>query len=259
MKDANTAMGNKAGNYKQEITPINRMEAQNTTNAVDLVELYFYLLRKWKVTFVSVLLGFIISAIYIFIIATPMYESTSQIYVVTSRDSMVNLSDLQIGSYLTTDYQLVFDTWEVNQQVINNLRLPYTVNELRAMTAVTNPSNTRALFITVRSANAKEAAAIANEYASVASKYISDTMMTDLPTVMSTALESINSVSPQKMQTLLIGMLLGGFLSIMVLTIIFIFDDKIKTSSDNIKYTGAAPLAVIPLTKSSQGDKSRGW
>ena len=88
------------------------MKSKNTT--VDLYEYFRFLMKKWRIVAISIGTCGLIMFIYAFLIATPVYEATAQIYVVNSSDSVLNLSDLQIGTYLTSDYQLVFDTWEVN-------------------------------------------------------------------------------------------------------------------------------------------------
>lgn len=231
---------------------------ENEEMEIDLLDLLHYLLRRAKYIVLAALAGILAMAVYAFVLATPMYEATAQIYVLNSQDSVVNLSDLQIGSYLTKDYQLVFDTWEVNQKVIQNLNLPYSINQLKGMTSISNPSDTRALFITVTSSDPREAATIANEYASVARQYISDVMMTEAPNNLSVALEPKDPVSPNKTKLLALGMLLGIVLAAGILVVLYILDDKIKTSADVQKYTGSVPLAIIPLMKNDDDRKSRG-
>lgn len=135
---------------------------------IDLMELFYRLVEKAKSIVAAALAGMLIFALYSFILATPMYESTCKMYVMSASDSAINLSDLQIGSYLTSDYQEVFDTWEVQEQVLQNLNLDYDYEQLADMLEITNPSDTRILNITVTSKSAQEAAAIANEFAAVA-------------------------------------------------------------------------------------------
>lgn len=231
---------------------------QGIVREIDLFDFFRYAFRRWKIVAASVLFGVLLAVIYITAIATPIYEATAQLYVVNSKESVLNLSDLQIGTYLTSDYQLVFKTWEVNQQVIENLSLPYNVEQLKAMVEVTNPSNTRALFITASSPDAAEAARIANEFAEVASRYISNTMLTDMPTILSTALQPLNPVSPRKTLVLLLGFAAGMLLSVWGLFIAFARDDKIKTAADLFKYTGSQPLAVIPVTDTKTDKRHKG-
>lgn len=224
---------------------------------LDVLDFFRYAMRRMKVVIAASLIGFLLTFGYVMYLATPVYQATAQLYVVNSKDSALDLSDLQIGSYLTSDYQLVFNTWEVNQQVKENLSLPYSVAQLQNMVTVTNPSNTRVLFVTVESANAKEAAQMANEFAEVGSRYISDMMMTDMPSILSTALEPLNPTKPRKKLIVALGTVLGFVLAMMGLLIVYAFDDKIKSSADLLRYTNASPLAVVPVVKKRNGRWSK--
>lgn len=219
---------------------------------IDLFDLLHFILRRAKYLLIAALIGALCAFIYAFIIATPMYEATAQLYVVNSKDSALDLSDLQIGTYLTSDYELVFNTWEVNQHVKNNLGLDYTINELRNMVSVSNPSDTRALFITVTSHDPKEATIMANEYSEVAKQYIYDTMLSEMPTTLSVALEPDKPVSPKRLMIILTAALICVLACMAVFVVIYLRDDKIKTPDDLQKYTGTLPLSVIPVTESGR-------
>lgn len=218
---------------------------------LELLEFIFYVKKHLAFVVIPVAAVMLAAVIYVSVIATPMYEATSQLYVVNSKDSAINLSDLQIGSYLTSDYQWIFQTWEVNQQVINNLNLPYAMSDMKGMLTVENPSNTRILLIKFSSENAKEAAAVANEYAEVASQYISDYMLTSKPTIISTALEPINPARPRKTMIVAVATMLAGLATLWGLFIAFLVDDKVKSAAELRKHLGVEPMAVIPTTKIS--------
>ena len=213
---------------------------------IDLMEVLLRLLEKWKLIIAGALVCAVLMAMYSFILATPMYEATSKLYVLNSSDSAINLSDLQIGSYLTSDYMEVFDTWEVNEMVRQNLNLSYTREELADMLTLTNPSNTRILNITVTSSDPQEAADIANEYADVAGQYISATMQTDQPSLLSEALTPDKPVSSKKKRNVVLGFLLGALLVCAGVIIQYLLDDKIKNEEDIKKYVGLPTLSVVP-------------
>ena len=88
---------------------------------IDLVELLFQWLEHIKFIILFAVIGALASAFYTFFLVTPIYEATAKLYVLNSGDSALNLSDLQIGSYLASDYVEVFKTWEVHESVIRNL------------------------------------------------------------------------------------------------------------------------------------------
>lgn len=216
-------------------------------DVIDLVELMYRLLGSWKLILCSALACTMIAVILTVFYITPKYEATSTIYVLSRRDSAINMSDLQIGTALTNDYIKVFSMWEVHEEVISNLNLPYTYTEISDMLSVTNDNGTRMLDITFTSPSAEEAAAVANEYAKVGSQYIMDTMAIEKPNIMSVALVPANPVSPSIAKNILIGFLVGFVLSCGFVTVQMLLDDKYKTAEDIAKYTGMVTLAVVPV------------
>lgn len=229
----------------------------NNELEIDLWDLAYTILKKIHYVIIAGIIGIVLAAVYVFCIATPMYEATAQLYVVNSRDTALDLSDLQIGTYLTSDYSLVFNTWEVNQQVKNALNLPYSIDELRKMVTVTNPSDTRVLFITVRSVDPGEAAEMANTYADVGKQYIYDTMLSEMPSTLSVALEPSKAVSPQPLRTIALSALFCAMLAIALLALHYLRNDKITTPEDLEKHTKVSLLAVIPYSESLNHNRSR--
>lgn len=218
---------------------------------IDLLELFYRLLENAKYIIACALIGALIMGVYSFVLVRPTYEATSMLYVLSSSDSAINLSDLQIGSYLTNDYQEVFETWEVREMVIRNLGLPYDKDELADMITISNPNDTRVLHITVESKSPQEAQAIANELATVARNYISEVMETDAPSVFSQALLPKEPVAPRKKLNVAIGFMIGAMIMVAVVTVRFIMDDKIKTADDIRRYTDMATLAIVPTNNTS--------
>lgn len=230
---------------------------ESDEETIDLLELLYALLGKWREIAAATVACALIAAIGVLFFVTPKYQASSTIYVISRKDSAINISDLQIGTALTDDYIQVFHMWEVQEKVISNLDLPYTYNQLDGMLSVTNASNTRMLEITVTSESAQEAADIANEYATVARDYIAKKMATDKPSIMSTALVPTVPVSPNKTKSILLGALLGFVVSAGVIVVITLLDDTYKTAEDIKKYTGLVTMAVIPLEKSDEPKHQR--
>lgn len=213
---------------------------------IDLVDLFYRLLASWKLIVCLALVFAIAAGVYTVYFVTPQYRATSIIYVL-SPESIVNLSSLQLGNALTSDYIKVFDMWEVHEEVISNLNLNYSYSRMRSMLSVTNTSNTRMLDISITSPSPEEAALIANEYAKVASEYIHETMAIDKPSIMSVALKPTSPISPNRVNNIAIGFVLGALLASGIVILRFLMDDKLKTVEDIRQYTGLTTLAVVPI------------
>ena len=229
---------------------------------IDLKDLFYRLASGWKIIVGFALVCAVLAGGYTLYFVTPMYQATSILYVL-SPESILNVSSLQLGTALTSDYIKVFDMWEVHEAVISNLNLNYTYAQMRDNLSVTNTPGTRMLDISFTSPSPTEAAAIANEYARVASEYIQETMATDKPNTMSQALEPANPVSPSLSRNVLIAFGLGGVLAAGVMSARFLTDDKIKTSEEIRECSGLVTLAVVPIDESAtpapdKGKKQKG-
>ena len=82
----------------------NQYAHDNEETEIDLKELFLSFLNHIKLIILMGVLGAAVAAIFTFYFVTPMYEATSKLYVLNSDDSAINLSDLQIGSYLASDF-----------------------------------------------------------------------------------------------------------------------------------------------------------
>lgn len=237
---------------QERIAPAAQRAAEQDEDTIDLLELALGLLEHWKLIAVTAVTGAVLMALYTFFLVTPMYKATATIYVVSRNDSVLNFSDLQVGSELTSDYIKVFEMWEVHEKVISNLDLDYTYTNMASMLSVTNTSDTRMLDITVTNPDPEEAAAIANEYADVGAKYISEKTKTDEPTLMSSARVPENPFSPNKAKNILLGFVVGFVLACGVVVVRILLDDTYKTAEDIRKYAGLVVLASVPMAENAQ-------
>ena len=232
-------------------------QPEQDEDTIDLLELFMGLLAHWTLIAATAVVGAVLMALYTFFLVTPMYKATATIYVVSRNDSVLNFSDLQVGSELTSDYIKVFEMWEVHEKVISNLDLDYTYTDMASMLSVTNTSDTRMLDITVTNPDPEEAAAIANEYADVGAKYISEKMKTDEPTLMSSARVPENPFSPNKAKNILLGFVVGFVLACAVVVLRTMLDDTYKSADDIRKYAGMVVLASIPLADAGEQPKEK--
>ena len=219
-------------------------------DTIDLVELACALLDKWAILLAATVSCALIAAIVVNFFVVPKYKATATLYVISRKDSAINISDLQIGTELTSDYVRVFEMWQ--EQVISNLDLPYSYGQLASMVSVTNASDTRLLDISVTSDSPQEAADVANEFAKVTSEYIAQKMVTEKPSIISTALVPTAPVSPNKTKTILLGAMLGFVASAGVIVLITLMNDTYKTAEDLRDYAGLVTLAVIPVDKTGK-------
>ena len=236
-------------NETERLPEMARSAAADTgTNEIDLVELLYRLLEKWKIIVAVALLCALAAGIYVFRFVTPTYRATSKIYML-STDSAINLADLQLANNLNGDYQEVFKNWHVHELVLEEIGLDYTYTQISDMLSVSNPSNTRVLYISVTSPSPDEAKLIADAYAKVASEFIADTMGMEKPSIFEEALKPTVPYSPNKRNAIVIGFLAGFLAACAVVTVRFLYDDRIHTGEDITRHLGMPMLGSVPKQK----------
>lgn len=234
-------------------------EQQTAEYEIDLVELLYRLIEKLKYIILAALFGALFFGVYTFAMITPKYEATSKLYVLNSNDSALNLSDLQIGTYLASDYKEVFSNWHVHEMVLQRLQLDYSYKELSQMVSVTNPTGTRILYVRVVSDNPDEAKAMADEYAKVAQDFIALKMESEEPNIFEEALRPNAPFSPNKTKNLILGFLLGGIFASIIITIQFFMDDRIRTGEEIEKYLNLPVLGVMPYQGPNKAKQANGF
>ena len=233
--------------------PLVEQSEESVDGEIDLVELLYRLIEKWKIIVLACLLGALIAAVCTFYFITPMYTATSKLYVVNAKDSAINLSDLQIGNYLASDYTEVFSNWHVHEMVLQRLGLDYTYSQLAEMVSVENPKDTRILYVNVVSDDPQEAKDMADTYAQVAREFIAVKMDTEQPNIFEEALLPSRPSSPNKSRNIIMGFMIGLILSCSVIIAQFLMDDRLRSADDIEKYVQLPTLGVMPKqTKSTQ-------
>ena len=214
---------------------------------LDLFELLNYFKSKLALIIAVFILSSVIASAFTYFLVEPLYTATSKIYVVSaSTDTMVNLTDLNLGTGLSSDYEQVLTIRPIFNQVIKNLGLEYTYEELLEMVNITVIKNTRIMTISATSTDPNEAEQIANDIAKVAEIQIPKLMDTPKPHIIEPAIVPAYKSSPSYLKNIMIGSLGSTALVLGILTVIFVFQDTVNSGDDIERMFGSLPLAVIP-------------
>ena len=189
---------------------------------IDLLELFQFFKSRFLILLVVLLLGAVLAGGITKFLITPKYTATSKLYMVSaSNDSVIDLTDLNLG-------------------------LSYTYEDLVKMLTIAPVGDTRILSISVESTSAEEAQKIANKLADKAVTYLPKLMDTAAPNIAEKAIVPPEPSSPN----LIINTLLGAFgflaVALIVLTVLYLRDDTMRTAEDVEKAFGIMPLTVIP-------------
>lgn len=225
---------------------------------IDLIDLAWALLDKIHYIVLCFLIGAVIMNAYSYFLVRPTYKSTAKMYVVSaSKNSVVDLDALNIGTSLTADYEQLMLSYPVLEQVINKLNLDMDSDTLAKMITLENPTDTRILNINVVSTDPKNARDIANTLMDVSVDYLPKTMSTNAPNVAQKAKLADHKDGPSYTKYTMIGALAGAFLYCMYLVVKYLMDDTIHTADDMEKYFDIVPLAVIPDVSELASEKQQ--
>ena len=239
------------------------METENIKNEIeiDLRGLFSAILNRLTIIIlVGILVGGIAFA-YTQYFIDPQYVSTTKVYILSKQDpeqKALTTSDLAFATYLANDYQILLTCEPVLQEVKDELNLDQSTSSLASMISVKLEEDTRVMTISVTSTDPKLAKKIADKVRDVANE--------KTKTVMD-GIEAVNPIdeatlpttpdSPNIQKNTMLGFLLGFGISVLVVIVMFIMDDTIKTPDDIEKQLGVSVLASIPLKSVESSGRSK--
>ena len=239
----------------------------DTEDEIDLLELWYLFLDKLKFIILFAVIGCLIAGSFTYFLIAPKYQATARLYIVSaSNDSLVNLTDLQIGTNLTSDYKVLVLARPVLESVIKNLGLEDTTpDDLKKMININNPSSTRILEITATTTDPKLSKDIANEMAKVSRIWLPEVMETATPNIAEDAVTPERKSSPSLKKNALIGGVALAALYFGICVVVYLMNDTVRSAEEFEKYFGIVPLASVPEDDSvdygdsdSKRKKSRG-
>ena len=231
---------------------------------INLLDLFFYIWdRIWLVILITIMCGaaaYISSAYFM----TEYYESSTTIWVMggsdtTSSSTSITYSDIQVNTQMANDYINIITSRYVLNEVIEQLNLDYSVETLSSHISTQIVSDTRMIIITVTDEDPQRAQSIADIIFDIASERIVDVIKLDNLAV--TRVDDANlpttPSSPNVTRNTLIGAVAGIFISLVILVILYMLDDTIKTDEDILRYLGYTTLASIPEMDEEDSKKDR--
>lgn len=234
---------------------MNQTNNNNEYDEIDLLELAQVLLAHIKLLILALVLGagaaFAISKFMI----TPQYTATSTLYIFNKTDSTTSLSDLQMGTQLTNDFQVLATSQPVMDRVIQELALNCDYETLSKSVQIENPTSTRLLKIKVTNPDPVLAADISNALAESLRDCVAEIMNVDKPSIAAEAVPPTRKSSPNNSRNAMLGGALGLVLAAGFIIVRWLLDDTVKSAEDIQKYLGLNTLAEIPIEYDGQKKK----
>ena len=220
---------------------------------LNLKDLLNYYLKKIPIIVAITLLFLILGYVYIEKIQTPMYHGTTTIILVEKQDedvsSDVTSNELLMNEKLVATYSQIVKSRRVLDQVIDELNLKDTVNELAERIEVTSVSETSIIKITVSDRSNKRAVRIVNEIADVFKNEVTEIYNLENVSVVDEAIVEDSPYNVNVIKQMLIFALVGIVLSCGIIFVMFYFDNTIKDKKEIEDKLNLAVLGEIPTAK----------
>lgn len=234
--------------------------AKTTTYQNDEIDLLEFVRAFWHrlwLILLAALAGGVIAWSYSRYVLTPQYQSTAMLYVLSKDTTLTSLADLQLGSQLTLDYQVLVTSRPVLEEVIEELQLEMTYRQLRSTISVVNPEDTRFLNLTVTNPDPFLAKQIVDKVATTSSDYIGDIMEMVPPKLIEDGEVPLFKSSPNNTKNAILGFLVGAMLVCGIISVEILLNDTICTEEDVTKYLDLTVLASIPMREGEKKENKK--
>lgn len=226
----------------------------NKNDVIDLVSLFFAILRKWWLVLLSGIICAGIAFGYTTFMVKPLYKSSAILYIVgQTSESALNSADIQLANALAGDYTAIATSNTVVDDAISEIKKEhkkeFTRGELKGMLSVVNKNGSHLLEISATSTDPKWACWAANAIADVTALKMAEITALKPLAKIEEAEVSTGPISPNIFKNIIMGFLVGTVIVCGIIIILFLFDDKIKTEEDIEKELDLPILISIPYMK----------
>lgn len=215
---------------------------------INLKEVFDYFKSKILWIVIAIVAILIVGNVYTVITRVPMYESDTTIVLSGNKDSY-NSTDSQINQNLIGTYREIIKSRRVLSQVIKNLKLKMSVDELSNNITATSVEDTEIIKITVANEKAKDAQRITDEVAKVFSKEVQDIYNLENVTIIDKADLANKPYNINYVKDNIIYLVIGIVLSFGVVFVMYYFDTSIKSSETIEEKFGLTVIGVVPEEK----------
>lgn len=229
---------------------------------ISLKRLAEILLKHVGLIVAFTLIAGIIAFVYSEIMIVPQYESAVTMLVNNEKESTISktyTSDIQASQMLVDTYIVIIksDTVlnEVNNKLIERGITGYNAELLRNSITASAVDSTEVFEIKVKCTDPKESYTIANVIADVAPDTIKDFVEASSVKVIDYAVQG-EKVSPNIQKNMILGLVIGLFLSCLFVVLREIFDMRIKTEDDLEQWFKIPILGVIPEISETQNRRA---
>lgn len=219
---------------------------------LDLKEFLVYYIRRIWFILLIVFIMFIIGNFYSLIIKDSLYRSEVTLVLTSSskdEESSITPNDVQINQNMAATYSELIKSRKVLQEVIQNMSLNYSIEQLRQNISVEAVPNTAIIKIAVTDLNPKLATNIANEVSLIFSDEMEENYDLQNVVIWDKAVIPNNAYNKNVVKENILYFLVGFVLASGIIFIKYYFDTTIKSKEVIEDKLGLVVIGVIPLVE----------
>lgn len=214
---------------------------------IDIKEMLNYFKSKLSIILLITIVIAIGGGIYSFFLQTPKYKSTTTVILKndTSQGNNLTYNDLTVNKNLVSTYSEIVKSKKILNEVIKNLKLEYTYQELYNMIEVSSVADTELIKISVVDFNSNNAKVIADEAATVFVEEIPELYNISNVSILDKAEIAEHPYNINVKKQLALYVMVGLVLGFGTAFLIYYFDRTIKSSEQIETKLGLPILGTV--------------
>jgi capsular polysaccharide biosynthesis protein len=211
---------------------------------------YWFIIRKRITLVVAIpLIAALMSGVISFFVLQPQYEAKTTLLVNQKQDNnpLLQYQVIMANQALVKTYSDIIKSQTLESQVISQLHLPYTVDQLDKMVNVSAPDQSQVIQVTVTAPTQVEAAKIANTLASVFQKQAEKLMDVKNVQIVDPAVVDAHPkpVNPNKTLNITIAFIFGLMVSVGLAFLLEYLDNRLRDEEAVMRYLNLPVLGTV--------------
>ena len=211
---------------------MDNQEIQNEEIEINLAELFQVLKEHLHIIIISTLICAILVGAFTIFFVSKKYESTARIFPKPEvNEGIVDYSQISSNNSMTKNYVALLGGNNIQSKVAKELNVD--TNVVSSALSISNETDTQIISISATTVD-------------VFTNEVKETLNINNITTVDDAKLQTSPVSPSVPKNIVIGGLVGAILSIGIIFIRFMLDNRLHTQEDVEKYLEIPNLGVIP-------------
>ncbi len=238
-----------------------KANTNDDTIQIDLLRLARACLKSWWLILLVTIVFGVVTYVGTKELVTPLYQSSVKIYVNNSEINVgsvsVSTSDLSASIQLVDLYEVILNTKDTLDQVIEVTGLDYEYTDIQSMLSTSAVNDTQVFQVVVTNPSPEEAQLIASTIGTVLPEVIQGIIDSADARIVESAIVPTEQSSPSYVSNAVKGALVGFVLAVLIICLLDLLDITIRQESDFTGIVNAPILAYIP-DYNSKYEKSYG-